>query len=402
MRGFQFILKPWFLKLCLLFFLVFFIGLPQSCWQLHKESTAKVPKISKEEFFERQIVLDKYMEEKVINAKKNNSHGKVYTATDYFNDLKDFSRKVKELGLDGLGAIPSVSELQQISRESLKTTADFAALEVAKKDYQEFIDPGGKSSKKAQAEFNSLINSLGWKNVLTWLVLMYFKIMFFAFCYFSILIFENNKEKRQRLFPNPIRFLLLLMIYPAVIGYLIYKWLQKKERHYLAEAEYRRTKQNLFTYLSPEEIQKIKKFRESTLSLRSWREQLAASGLKPQHSLALALVVTLLVSFIPSLTQAETKKEGSCQHKVCLQQVVDQYAARISIEDDQPAHGFNHDWQDRMPATFEENDFNPIVTIWYLKILEKVFQLENVCRQIDHIPLYGYSANSLLNINLTE
>ncbi|HOW60612.1 MAG TPA: hypothetical protein P5548_01165 [Candidatus Moranbacteria bacterium] len=389
--------KPWFMKLGLLFLFIFFTGLPQSCWQLHKENEAKVPDIPREELFKRQQILHKYMEEKVTKAKEKKSRGEVYTVTDYFSDLKDFSRKGKEMGIDGLGTVSGVSELNQISRDSLKTKKDYVALEKAREDYKEFIDPARIPREKAQDE----LKALGWRGVLKWFLFVYFRFMPFAFMLFVIWASEN-KDKEKSMFPRPLRFLLMLISYPAVIGYIFIQWVKKKERHYLVEAEYRRTKQNLFTYLSNEEIQKIKEFRENALSLRSWRNQLAEAGLTPRHGLALALIATLLISFIPNLVQAETKaKAKNFLPETAWEQIADQgqHLARMSISSDNQSQK-NVGQQDVNSLIVETFNLQVVLSCSINKIQKNLLRLKEFCRQIDHVPIFSVIQCKVKVLNL--
>lgn len=378
--------RPWFMKLCLLFLFIFFTGLPQSCWQLHKESDSKVPNLPREEFFKKQQILHKYMKEKVIKAKEKNFRGEVYTVTDYFSDLKDFSRKGKEVGVDGLGTVSGVLELQQISRESLKTKKDYAAMEKAREDYREFVDPARIPREKARDE----VKTLGWRGVLKWFLFVYFRFMPFAFMLFVIWASEN-KDKEKSMFPRPLRFSLMLIFYPLVIGYIFIQWVKKKERHYLVEAEYRRTKQNLFTYLSNEEIQRIKEFRENALSLRSWRNQLVEAGLTPQHGLALALITTLLISFMPNLAQAETKAKNYLPETV-WEKVADQgqHLARMGIADDDQNQN-NAGQQDNADIFIEFFNFEVFFIEKLIEVQKNLLRLKEFCRHIDHVPLFDYS-----------
>jgi hypothetical protein len=382
--------RPWFLKLCLLFLFVFLTGLPQSCWQAYKTVKVETPIriLSQKEIADSRVLLRGYMEEKITNAKKKISQGEGYTFADYFGDRKDYVREIKSLKLEsyfsegeGLG----VSKLKQLVTQNLKNEKDHAVMVAAREDYEKTCDPRYPLRKKAENDFKAS----GWRGVLVWFFFLYLKIMLPALGYLLVLLFEKQKEKKEFLFPNPFRFLLMLVIYPVAIGNIFLKWWNYTKREYWTEAEYRRTKENLFTYLSESEVQKIKAFAKSALSLRSWKEQLIASGLKPKHGLAAALIVTLLIGFIPNLTQAETKAKEISQHKVYLQQVVEQYAARISIENEQSGQRFDHDWQDKLPICCEAEDLIPVLTVWFFKIREKVFRFKKICRQIEHIPIYS-------------
>lgn len=394
MNAYKLIWRPWFKKLCLLILMFLFVGWPQSCWQFHKErkQAEEVEKSQRQkmlplEELNRERAMEKYVEAKILSVKQKIAQGGTYSATDYYNDLKEKDIKIKELGIGDKTSYHLYPALWDICQKNLKTKKDYDAMEAAKENYKESIDPGGKARKKAFTD----LKTLGWIGILTWLFFLYLKIMPFAFGLFLIWANENQ-EKQQFLFPSPLRFLLMLICYPLVVGYVFIKWMKKKEYEYLAEAEYRRTKQNLFTYLTPEEIKRIKKFSESTLSLRSWREQLIASGLSPQHGLAIALVATLLISFIPNSVQAESKiKVKNCLSGIASKQIIWQYSSRNCIDN---AHlqkmNNGQSWQDGA-AKIETNNFKPNLIVHWFKWREVIWRKQKVYNKINHIPIFGYS-----------
>lgn len=385
--------KAWFLKLCLLVLFVFFTGLPQSCWQLNKEENVKEKPT---ETIAERIAISKFISEKINNAKMKISSGEKYTSTEYFQDLKEINMQVKASGKRDYTPYYMINELFDLSWQSLKTKADSVALEIARKDYQNYIDPSGENRKESQAIFNSIT----WKIALTWLILIYFKIMPFAFAWLFSWLFERSEEEGKFFWPKPFRFLLMLVLYPIILPIFFIKFWRIKGREYLAETELRRTKDDLFGRLSEDELKKIKLFSQSKLTFSAWQQQIYALGLKPKHAFATAMAVALLLTFIPALTQAETKTKENFQHKIYLQQVIDQHAARISIENDQQDQQINHDWQDKLPAWSEEDDSIPVLTAWFLKIREKVFRFKNVYRQIDHVPIFSVIQCEVKVLNL--
>lgn len=385
----RFVSRPWFMKICLLALFFIYMGGHQFIWQTHKSMNY----VNRQDYSADQLQLNQiysnYLESTLDLAKKKVAAGDVYTPADYFTDMKLAYQKKIEIGLKLPGPdffiFPQLNELtknylKNLSRKKLK--AEMIKAEGYAEDYKEFIDPGRVPREKT---FNEL-KSLGWQKIFIWLLFVYLKVMPFAFILFLIWATEIWEDEKLH-FPKPFRFLLLLIFYPIIIVWVLIKNLKREARDYLAEAEYRRTKQNLFSCLSEQEIQKIKDFKASTLSISIWWKQLTDLGLKPKHCLASALIVTLLINFFPILSQAEKKGRNACLSEITSGQT-NQHLARMSIDNDHGNSGWD-DWPDKPPICFEMNDLSPIIIIWILQIRKKYFRFKKVCRQIDHVPLYS-------------
>jgi len=379
-------LRPWFMKFVLLVVLTFILSWPQACYKMFREDMARNSKISFEERIEREKILDAYFSEKLNQAKEKDQRVG-YTAVDYFADLKDIRTKEKEVG-GQVSPWRINGELQQIGRKNLKTKKDWAALEKAREEYKEFIDPAREPREKARAE----MITLGPIGIVKWLVKLYLVILPWAFFWLLVVayqIYDDDRweKKRQFLFPNPWRFVLLLIFYPVFFIWNIWVTMKKESINFVARAEIRRTKINLFGSLSKEELQRLKNFRENNLSLSVWRQQLKALGLKPRHGLAAAMAATLLISFIPNLAQAGTKAvKNSFDQRVVLEQVVQNHTARADIDNGQS--GYHYDNADQVMLV-EDDDRAPrfVYHIFHLHVI--ILRFKEICRQIDHVPIYS-------------
>ena len=384
-------LRPWFLKLILLIILTFVLGLPQACYKMFREDMARNSNISFEERMKREKILDVYFSEKLNQAKEKDQKIGGYTAIDYFADLKDIHIKEKEVG-GQVNPWRINGELQEISRKNLKTKKDWAALEKAREDYKEFIDPARESSEKARAE----MITLGPIGILKWFAKLYLVILPWAFFWLLVVAYqiyddERWKKEKEFIFPNPWRFVLLLIFYPVFFIWNIWVTMKKESINFVARAEILRTKINLFGSLSEEELQRLKNFRENNLSLSVWRQQLKALGLKPRHGLAAAMAATLLISFIPNLAQAETKaKTKSFLPETAWEQVVDQgqHLARMSISSDNQSQN-NAGQQDVGFLIFEPFNLQVVLSCSFNKIQKKLLRLKEFCRHIDHVPIFS-------------
>lgn len=403
MNFLRFFGKPWVARLCFILALLFYVGLPQLCWKTYLQEMEREEK--KQTLEERKRTSDEYyafIKSKLAAANKKISEGHEYRPRDYFHDLKDIHSKEKELGWSG-GDFDELGEIIKSKLRSSKADKQYEKeIEEAREDYKRFIDPAEKDREKIHA----YLVQLGWVGIMSWFLLFYLKLMPFALLLLTSWIHQRQEEEEGFLWPKPSRFLLILLFYPLIISYVCFKYLEKKEQHYLAEAEFRRTKQNLFGSLSEEEIRRLKEFRDNNLTLSAWREHLSSLGLKPKHSLAAAMAVTLLIALVPVLAQAETKdKAKEILPKVALEQIVQNYSARMNIDGDNSCFhlqkdGSGQDYQ-AQGCIFELINFEPQIIVVFLLLQKTILRLKEVCRQIFHVPLFGYLCSDSGNFNLT-
>lgn len=366
--------RPRLYKLCL--FVIFFIvtGVPQSIWSLICDNLSR-PEMAPEERIRVMQVYDKYLEEKIFLAKKKIMEVGSYRSRDYFYDLESAEKMRKELGIksDGLFSMQFTTLKEMVC---LRSQEDYNELEKAKQEYKDFMDPG----RESREETFLLIKKMGWAGVAKWVLFWYLKLLPLAFVLFIVWAFENAQGLR---FPKPGRLILITLAYPFFIARVLLKWLKKEGRDFLVEAELRRTKQRLFTYFSENEIRKIREFGASMLPLNLWRKRLASLGLRPRHSLAAALAVTLIFAFLPTFSQAEAKvkKDGG---PMAIVQFSERHLARMDVNDvDLPEQGTDENLTAAIQTTCS---LEPLLVIFF-RTAEAVLRLKPTSCEIDHVPL---------------
>jgi len=385
---------PRWIKFFMFIPLLFVLGLPQACWQNHAEEIAREkssPSLSPEEHRKVLLLYDQFLERKETQARKKIAEGGRYAPKDYFNDMRDERFERERLGMDRLVnhslVRPGTNNLWALIKEQLEIHHNYDELKEAQKDYEDLFDPAYESRKKAFAD----LRVLGWSGILIWFFFLYLKAMPFALGLFMVWIWEGQEQKNESLFPNPLKLLWALLLYPIVIGKVFCGWAKRAEREYRAEAELRRTKESLFTYLSLEETQKIKRFGKSAVSLSCWRERLVALGLRPRHSFVAALAVTLLLSLTPFFGQEESQaKEKELMPKIAWEQILEQgqHLPRADIEKDAQSQ-----YDNNLPAiVFDEFLCLTRASLAIIfRAIEDSFRFMILCRRIDHIPITGYS-----------
>lgn len=366
--------RPRLYKFSLFIIFLFMTGLPQFVWNaIYKDATR--PEMAIEERFRVMKVYGDYLNDRILLAKKKILATGSYRPRDYFWDLRAADEMKNKLGItsDGLFS-PQLTTLKELM--VLRTPADFQELEAAKSEYKDFIDP----AREPREEFFSHVRQQGWCGVTNWLFVLYLRFMPLAFVLFVVWALENAERLR---FPKPGRLVLLTLVYPLVIARVLLKWLKKEGRDLLAEAELRRTKQRLFTYLSENEIRKIREFGASMLPLNFWRKRLAGLGLKPRHSLAAALVVTLIFALLPAFVQAGTKAKKQ-NGPATIVQLSEQHLARMDLggDKDSPEQA-----PSKVQAAIQATCFLVLLLRAFFRMSEAIIRMDPLCRKIDHIPL---------------
>ena len=291
----------------------------------------KGSKFSPQEELRRKASVENYILSLIASANERRRYGKIYSPYDYFQDLKLISNKEKELEVPQHCNSLLVCQLQNISLQFVgkRHPYSYEDIEKAKNMYPEFKDPAHESRK----EVFTHLREMGW-GILGWFWLLYLKTLPLVFILYLLWAKEEQDYSEKFLLPKPLRFCLLLITYPFVIGYFIFRGLQVDGRKIYAEAQLRRTKK-LFAHISEEEQEKIKAFAKSKLSLSHWKEHLSELGLKPRHCLASALMVTLVFVFVirPAEASAKSVKSFSGSAATLRQMGSSQNPARMSIDD---------------------------------------------------------------------
>lgn len=374
--------RPWLLKFVLFFLFVVNMGFVEGFFlSLHEPEK---PTMTIEERANCQIALCNFAKEKIKQAKKLAETGEVYSPYHYFHDLTILSDKQKELG-----SVVSLNyyfqQLMALTRQSLDNGYGEYDIEIARAKYKKHIDP----AREARDEAFTTIGRIGLNGVLNWFLLLYLKTLPLALLLYLIWLNEDKKRNKNFCFRSPLSFVLALMVYPLVVAYVVFKWLQYSERRIWTEAEMRRTKNRIFTFLSDDEISQIRDFAQSGLSAICWRKQLLAQGLFLKHGLTKAVIATLVMAFLMSLLPRATVIASS-KKKVYDEVVAEQLnqlghnLARMSIEKDETNN--QNDWIDKdLLHEFWLFDFKPQTRafFWMLNCLN----IQEFIKNIDHIPI---------------
>lgn len=340
------------------------------------------------ERIKKQTILIDFVQERIEQAEAFVGQGGVYSSRNYFGDLKRIFDKEKELAIS-TSVYNESQKLWALLLRSLKNgDAQGDNLEKYRDEYREYIDPGHKPREK----FKKQVRRLGLFGVLTWFFILYLKSLPLALILYLIWLNDDwKKEQGKFCFRSPVSFILALIIYPAVIGYLMWQWCSYERRGVWAEAELRRTKNKLFTILSEDEVSQIRQFAQSGLSIGQWQKYLRHQGLIYRHSLIVALLATLIVTlafaFIPRPSEAKPSKQ---RQAIALKQYIAQELggnlARMSIRGDR-AKGEQNDYGDCQDLVYEfcQFWFSPLVRAF--KAVVSFFKLKEIYRKIDHVPI---------------
>jgi len=236
-----------------------------------------------------------------------------------------------------------------------------------------------------------------------WFFWLYLYTMPVVFVLYLIWMRDERRESGDYgpfKFPKPLRFLALLVGYPFVFGYRMVRWWFVTSRKAIAEAELRRTNR-LFAYISEENLEKIKEFAKSNLSFSEWKRQLREMGLKPRHSLASALMVTLMFMFFIRPAEAGVKKIKSYAGSMALERIESfQNLPRMGIDDSSRAESEKSSRSgDRVKDEMAVGHWQDEVILLCILVPHQhlLFPLAEFFRKIFHIPLQAVCFESALN-----
>lgn len=346
---------------------------------LHEEH-----EFSPREEFRRQASLRLYARSLAEAAIERKAYGKIYSPYDYFHDLKLIHLKKRELRVE-INETFETNPLLNLVYESQKKGYTDKDIEKAREIYKEFIDPARESREEVRAH----LKEMGW-GILNWFWLLYLKTLPLVFILYLLWAKEEQGYYEKFLLPKPLKFCLLLFLYPLVIGYFIFRAMRDNGREIYAEAQLRRTKK-LFSHISEEDQEKIEAFAKSNLSLSHWKQQLADLGLKPKHNFALALAVTMIFVFVirPLEASAKSVKDFSGTNLV-LEQISTKSLPRMSINDDKKIQPEKTGWSWKRTADDVAMDvckFNTTQPFIFLPCYFLIRFAKDFIRKIFHIPL---------------
>lgn len=251
----------------------------------------------------RKSELCEFINDKVQQAKQQETKGAPYSPYDYFRDIDEIFKKQEELRVS-TSIFNEIFVLREISFRNLGNIYTNEDVNNAKQMYNEHVDLELKKKNKT-----TLSKSTNMKDVLAWLLWLYLKTFPIALLLYGIWMEQDFREKHKKmLLRSPFSFLLALALYPIVISISIGMSLKDAGRRVFAEAELRSTRYKLFTLLSNDEISAIRDFAKSNLTISDWKNHLRAQGLIARHSFILALVATLFFMLIPKMGEAKQKR----------------------------------------------------------------------------------------------
>lgn len=235
--------------------------------------------------------------------------GAQYSPELYFSDITEIQLKQNNNEFDRRSQLVVSSTLsglanifhQNFSNLRFKSKASQADLSLYLKrvddssdKYEEALNPGITQRRQ---EFNLQSKTLNyWLNsfstILLWLLNQYLKNLLPAFLLLWIWWYQ---EKKTLKIINPLSFIFCLIIYPVII---IGTWKQKinqQARYLIMTVDYRQRQRNLFALFSENEIQELKRFARSNISIQKCRQNLNADNQIVRHSFFSALVVTVIL-----------------------------------------------------------------------------------------------------------
>ncbi|MFA5131559.1 MAG: hypothetical protein WC467_04020 [Patescibacteria group bacterium] len=331
---------------------------------------------------EGQLKLTKFVNEKVKLAK---AKGNKYSPDDYFNDLYEVTKLKKSLK----GVMNNCNfELLSLSQENLKKGFfDNKDVDAARSVYKEKIDPGSEEREKLKVE---MTKKYFWPNVRIWLWHFYLKNLPLAFILF---LFWWYQEKNNLKISNPLSFVISLIFYPLTIALVIREALSEKSRYYLAEAELRRTKKKMFSMLSTNEVDDLRRFAKSRgISLKDWKAYLQNQELEAQHLLVPSLLVTLFLVSIPRVSFSQ-ESSPSLSSSIFMTQVLtinaeappNEKFQTENISQSKDFSAFSSSFTLNLAELYKTISALTLIIAWIKKI-----RPQEVLRKIDHVPCFSF------------
>jgi hypothetical protein len=362
------------------FMLLWNIGILQSMYGDAKKG--ELPAAVK---MDRLRILQNFIDVRSSAATLKSMNGVPYAPEDYFRDMHDIMAIQSTLGV----SVPIqtyMNDLLAIMHRSMGEHFTMDDLVEARMRYVEVERLEAEQYKEVQGK----TKQFSWIGLFLYFVWLYLKNFLPVLLLYLIWMKESEDERRIRLFPNPLHLAWRIIAHPYYLAKVFWGWFVCRGEfinEWLIEAEYRRTKEKLFVYLTESERQRIKNFAKGGLPVSIWRSMLRLKGLNPAHSLAAALAVTLIFSVLPRTAEAKTKQIKDYDPISFSRQVISNHLPRMAIEDGKKNLKVWGDIGDGKVFCEEAFDFryNPLVS--RLIIHEILFYFQEVWRKIFHIPL---------------
>lgn len=293
-----------------------------------------------------QIVMNIVRELYFEAREKAESNGGCLSPHDYFHVLTEILLKEKELGFHPFGVKVGakhavniyIRELQDMSNKGINDGIfSMNDLEDAKREYK----------KECLGKFDSLDEPTPdiWsmlKGLFGWLWMQY--LLNSPIGALSLLIIFRDEQEEFKFFKgietgfrSPFRFALMTLLYPVVLGKVLYWFLKTKGDRIYLEAQLRRAKKDIFDNLTKDELASIERFLRERRPLSLWKSMLSARGLSPRHGFATAVAATLVLMVLSSLIIINPRvcEAGSLDSDVTvMNQSVRGSSSQIDCEDD--------------------------------------------------------------------
>jgi hypothetical protein len=278
---------------------------------------------------EEEVMKDmQYLKEKLEEAQ---SLGRDYTPVLYFNDLTDIVLKEKNNELSRQALVSAnhyKHNLCNIFHDNLsyyrghKSDSEYRALmkelDTARDEHLITVDPEMvKKSKENEAKMNA---SGYWKgvlmNFLVWLKSFYLENILLALL---LLWLWWYKEKNSFKINNPANFLLCLVFYPVVIPLVWKKKLNERGRMFAMKIELKRRQADIFSLISENELDDLKRFARSNLKISDYRKYLDNRGFYRQQALTPLLILVAVLTIVKSQANDVPDEKNLFDLKCCYE-----------------------------------------------------------------------------------
>jgi hypothetical protein len=352
---------------------------------MYKDNENNFPNIS----LNRQI---QYLQDSILDLRRGQiKAGDLYNYDEYIGDLAQINLIEIQNGFapNGSGQVLS-NPLLELYSEAVRVGENHAPTEQEREDaeniYASITGIQGWISGESpdwDETYDSEISDFNWNDFFSWTFRKYLKFFPLIFLLYAFWFFTDGKvSKFMR--RNPFSFVLAVVLYPVVIFMLFRDLFVTKARSFLAETDYRRTKDEFFSVLSKDELGRIKDFARSSRKLFEWRKELQEEGRIFKHSFVLVLIFTIFFGFMFRTTSvcAESKSDKRTE---IYQFVKEKTDSTVSVWD------FNQIDDGVLPDIIPW----PRLLSQKIKFINKPYILEN-----GFIPDIGHVPNSVSNQSL--
>lgn len=320
---------------------------------------------------EEEVMKDmQYLREKYEKAQ---SLGRNYTPALYFEDLTDIMLKEKNNEFSRQALISANhyrNNLCNIFHDNLhyyrknKSESQYQAymkeLEVSRDKHMIAVDP---EMVKRSKENKAKMSAPGyWRGVLidllVWLKKFYLENILLALV---LLWLWWYKEKNSFKINNPANFLLCLVFYPVVIPLVWRKKLNERGKMFAMKIELKRRQADIFSLISENELDDLKRFAKSNLKISDYRKYLDNRGFYRQQTLTPLLILVAVLTLVKSQANDLPDEKNSFDLKCCYEINA---PPTIDVESDLD---FNEELKDLRVAT--RNCFN---FIFHFISIEKI------------------------------